>query len=150
MMQKSQEMMLIYKKYNINPLSGCLFAFIQLPLFFAFFEAMNRLPAIFEENLLWFQLGTSPVTALGSGKFYYLIFVVLVFFATYFSFKLNSTASMSEDQAKQMKMMSTISVIMITVASLTMSVGIQIYWIINSSFTIVQNLLVKRRKANAK
>lgn len=150
MMQKSQEMMIIYKKYNINPLSGCLFAFIQLPLFFAFFEAMNRLPAIFEENLLGFQLGTSPITALGTGKYYYLIFVVLVFFSTYFSFKLNSTASMSNDQAKQMKMMSTISVIMITVASLTMSTGIQIYWIFNSSFTIVQNLLVKRSKKNAK
>ena len=150
MMQKSQEMMIIYKKYNINPLSGCLFAFIQLPLFFAFFEAMNRLPAIFEENLLWFQLGTSPITAFSAGKFYYLIFVVLVFFSTYFSFKLNSTASMSDDQAKQMKMMSTISVVMITVASLTMSVGIQIYWIFNSTFTIVQNLLVKRRKANVK
>lgn len=150
MMQKSQEMMIIYKKYNINPLSGCLFAFIQLPLFFAFFEAMNRLPAIFEENLLGFQLGTSPITALGAGKYYYLIFVVLVFFSTYFSFKLNSTASMSDDQAKQMKMMSTISVIMITVASLTMSTGIQIYWIFNSSFTIVQNLLVKRSKKNAK
>lgn len=150
MMQKSQEMMIIYKKYNINPLSGCLFAFIQLPLFLAFFEAMNRLPAIFEENLLGFQLGTSPITAFGAGKYYYLIFVVLVFFATYFSFKLNSTASMSQDQAKQMKMMSTISVIMITVASLTMSTGIQIYWIVNSSFTIVQNLLVKRIKKNAK
>lgn len=150
MMQKSQEMMIIYKKYNINPLSGCLFAFIQLPLFLAFYEAMNRLPAIFEENLLFFQLGTSPITALQSGKPYYLIFVVLVFLATYFSFKLNSTASMSQDQEKQMKMMSRISVIMITIASITMSVGIQIYWIFNSLFTIIQNILVKRKKAHVK
>lgn len=43
MMQKSQEMMLIYKKYNINPMSGCIFALIQIPLFFAFYEAMNRI-----------------------------------------------------------------------------------------------------------
>lgn len=150
MMQKSQEMMIVYKKYNINPLSGCLFAFIQLPLFLAFYEAMNRLPAIFEENLFFFQLGTSPITALQSGKPYYLIFVVLVFLATYFSFKLNSTASMSQDQAKQMKMMSRISVIMITIASITMSVGIQIYWIFNSLFTVIQNILVKRKKAHVK
>ena len=33
MMQKSNEMAMIYKKYNINPISGCLFAFIQIPLF---------------------------------------------------------------------------------------------------------------------
>ena len=40
MMAKSQEMMLIYKKYDINPLSSCLFAFLQMPIFFAFLEAV--------------------------------------------------------------------------------------------------------------
>ncbi len=148
MMQKSQEMMIIYKKYNINPISGCLFALIQIPLFFSFYEAMNRLPAIFEENFLGFQLGTSPITAIQNGKYYYLIFVVLVAVATFYSFKLNSGATMSQDQAKQMKLFSKISVAMITVASITMSVGIQLYWIFNSAFTIVQNLLVKRMKKN--
>lgn len=150
MMQKSQEMMIIYKKYNINPLFGCLFSLIQIPLFFAFYEAMNRLPVIFEESFLGFQLGTTPLMALQNGKFYYLIFVVLVSVTTYFSFKLNSGASMSKEQEKQMKMMSKISVIMISIASITMSVGIELYWIFNSGFTIVQNLLAKRKKKNVK
>lgn len=148
MMQKSQEMMMIYKKYNINPMFGCLFALIQIPLFFAFYEAMNRLPAIFEETFLGFQLGTSPITALNKGNYLYLIFVVLVALATYYSFKLNSAGSSTPEQEKQMKMMSKISVIMITVASITMSVGIELYWIFNSGFTIVQNILVKRKKKN--
>lgn len=148
MMQKSQEMMLIYKKHNISPLSGCLYSFIQIPLFFAFYEAMNRIPALFEENLIGFQLGTSPLTAFSTGKFYYIIFVILVIAATYFSFKLNSTAGISSDQEKQMKMMTNISVILISVASFTISTGIALYWIFNSGFTILQNLLVKRRKKN--
>ena len=50
MIQKSQEMMAIYKKYNISLFSGCIIAFIQLPLFIAFLEAINRTPAIFEDN----------------------------------------------------------------------------------------------------
>ena len=49
-MMKAQEMMKIYKDYNINPMAGCLFAFIQIPLFFAFYEALYRLPVILEEN----------------------------------------------------------------------------------------------------
>ena len=141
MMQKSQEMMLIYKKYKINPLSGCIFSLIQIPLFFAFYEAMNRMPAIFEESLLGIQLGTSPMTAITNGKFYYIIFVILVIAATYFSFKLNKTASMGADQEKQMKMMTNISTIFIGIASFTMSTGIELYWIFNSGFTILQNLL---------
>lgn len=148
MMQKSQEMMLIYKKYKINPLSGCIFSLIQIPLFFAFYEAMNRMPAIFEENLLGFQLGTSPLTAITNGKYYYIIFIILVILATYFSFKLNKTASLGEDQEKQMKMMTNISTIFIGIASFTMSTGIELYWIFNSGFTILQNLIVKRGKKN--
>ena len=51
-------------------------------------------------------------------------------------------------QAKQMKMMTNISVVMISIASFTISTGIALYWIVNSSFTIVQNLIVKRSKKN--
>jgi YidC/Oxa1 family membrane protein insertase len=149
MMKKSQEMMIIYKEFNINPLSGCLFSLIQIPLFFAFLEALNRLPAIFEEKFIGFQLGTSPMTALKSGHWYYLIFVILVVVTTFFSFKLNQTASMSQDQEKQMKTMMNVSIIFIGIASLSMSLGIELYWIVNSGFTIIQNLLVKRSKKNA-
>ena len=148
MMQKSQEMMAIYKTYNISPMSGCLFSFIQIPLFFAFYEALNRLPVLFEEKFLGFQLGTSPVTAFGKGQYLYIIFIILVIAATYFSMKLNKTAAMSADQEKQMKMMTNIMVIMIGIASLTISTGIALYWITNSTFTIVQNLLVQRRDAS--
>ncbi|MGM9849861.1 MAG: membrane protein insertase YidC [Bacilli bacterium] len=149
MMQKSQEMMLIYKENNINPLSGCLFSLIQIPLFFAFYEALNRLPAIFEENFLGFQLGTSPLTAFKTGHWLYIIFPILVCLATFFSFKLNATASMSSEQEQQMKMMMNISIVFITIASFTMSTGIELYWIFNSGFTVIQNLLVKRSKKNA-
>lgn len=37
-MAKSQETMMVYKKYKVNPMIGCLMAFIQLPLFFAFYK----------------------------------------------------------------------------------------------------------------
>ncbi len=148
MMRKSQEMLEIYKKYKINPMSGCLYAFIQLPLFLAFYEALNRLPLIFEEQFLGLHLGTIPLTGITSGKIYYLIIVILVGLVTYYSFKLNSGASMSGDQAKQMKMMTNIMTIVIIVSSLTISTAIGLYWIVNSGFTILQNLFVKRRKSN--
>lgn len=150
MMQKSQEMLMIYKKYDINPMSGCLFSLIQIPLFFAFYESLNRLPVIFEETLVGFQLGTSPLVALKSGNFLYLIFVVLVIVVTYFSFKLNSGASLSEDQAKQMKTMTNFMIIFISIMSFTMATGIALYWIVNSGFTVLQNLYVKRSKLNAR
>ena len=147
MMMKSQEMLAIYKKYNISPMSGCIFALLQIPIFFAFYESMNRLPVIFEGTFLKvFNLGTSPLTALKNGNWYYLVLVVLVALVTYFSFKLNKTASMSAEQEKSMAMTTNIMVIFIIVASFSISTSIALYWIFNSGFTIIQNLLVKRGK----
>ena len=146
MMQKSQETMILYKKYNISPMSGCIFSFIQIPLFIAFYEAMNRLPAIFEEIFGPFQLGTSPMVGIQNGDYYYVIFIIGVSLTTYFSFKLNKGASMSKEQEDQMKMMMNIMFVMISFTSLFISTGIALYWIFNSGFTIIQNLYVKRRK----
>ena len=146
MMAKSTEMMQIYKEYDINPMSGCLFSFIQIPLFFAFYESLYRLPVLFEDNFIGFALSTSPIKAFDLGHWYYFILPLLVALTTYFSFKLNSGASMNEEQAKQMKIMTYVMMIMIVFMSFTMSSAIIIYWITNSTFTIIQNLLVKRSK----
>lgn len=150
MMLKSQETMLLYKKYGINPISGCIFAIIQIPLFFAFYESLNRLPVIFEGKFLGLELGKTAGTALTEGKWYYIIIVILVIGVTYLSMKLNKTASIDKEQAQTMKMMTNMMIVMISIASFTISTGITLYWITNSTFTIVQNLLVKRRKLDVK
>jgi len=146
MMEKNQEMMAIYKKYGINPMSGCLFGFIQIPLFFAFYESLYRLPALFEDKFLAFELSTAPLKAMGKGHWIYIILPILVAVTTFFSFKLNSGASMNKDQEKQMKYMMIFMMFMIVFMSFSMSSAIILYWITNSTFTIIQNLLVKRRK----
>ena len=148
LMMKNQEMLKIYKDYNINPMSGCIFALIQIPLFFAFYEALYRLPVVLEETFFGIKLGLTPMVAFQNGQFYYLIFVALVSLVTYFSFKLNSAMNTQSETAAQMKMMNNISVVMISITSLSMSTGVALYWIVNSSFTIIQNLLVKRGKKN--
>jgi YidC/Oxa1 family membrane protein insertase len=144
MMKKSQEMLMIYKEYDINPMSSCLFSFFQIPLFFAFYEAISRIPAIFEEKFIGFELGTSPLNAVARGDYKYLIFIVVIALSTYFSFKLNSGASMSKEQEKQMKTTSMVMVVIMTITAFSISTGIAFYWVTTSVFTIIQNLLVKR------
>lgn len=147
LMKKNQEMMLIYKKNNINPISGCIYAIIQLPLFIAFLEAINRVPAIFESKFLLFQLGTTPMAALKSGNFAYLLLIAIVGVTTYYSFKLNATSLGDNSQAKTT---SKFMVIMIVVMSFFMTAALNIYWFTTNIFTVLQNLLVKRSKENAK
>ncbi len=147
MFKKTQEISMVYKKYNISPASGCLYAFLQLPLFIAFLEAINRVPAIFEDKMWIFKMGTTPLTGLKDGNFQYLAIVVILGIITYFSFKLN-VSSMQNDQTK---MMNRTMIIMIVVMSIFMTTALDIYWLTSNLFTIGQNLLIKRSKiANEK
>ncbi len=143
---KSQEMMMIYKKYGINPMSGCIFGFLQIPLFLAFYESLYRLPALFEDKFLVFNMATTPISGMSHNNYLYLILPILVGIVTYFSFKLNSGASLDNGQEKQMKTMTNIMLVIILFTSFSMSTAIILYWITNSTFTIIQNLLVKRSK----
>ena len=144
MIKQNQEIMMVYQKYKINPISGCLFAFIQLPIFIAFFEAIQRTPVIFEDKFLGLQLGTTPAIGITSSTFYaYLIIMIIIGATTFFSFKLNSTGNMEDPS---MKMMPTMMTVMIIVTALFMPSGLGIYWATSNLFTIVQNVMVKRSK----
>ena len=144
MLKQNQEMLMVYKKYNINPMSGCLFSMLQLPLFIAFFEAVQRTPAIFEDKFLGLQLGTTPSVGIGNSTWYmYLILVIFIAATTYYSFKMNSTGNMAE---QSMKMMPMIMTIMIVITAIFMPSALGIYWVTSNLFTIIQNILVKRSK----
>lgn len=162
-MMKAQEMMSIYKKYDINPMSGCLFAFIQMPLFFAFLESLNRLPIVFEGKFLGYNLGSSPfvklfggnfdfskfINSFSNGNFIYLFLPILVALTTFLSFKLNSgMSSGSEEQQSQMKTMMNVMLVFIVFTSFTMPVSIILYWITGSIFTVVQAEIIRRMKEN--
>ena len=144
--KKAQEMMMIYQKYKINPLSGCLLAFIQLPLLFAFLEAINRTPAIFENNFLVFQMGTTPWVGLTQNhNYWYIVLIVLIIGTTFFSFR-KTMQDQSGPAASQMKYTIYFMLAMISIASLTLPTALGIYWIASSTFTILQNLYVERKK----
>ena len=142
--KKAQEMMMIYQKYQINPVSGCLLTFVQLPLLFAFYEAINRTPAIFEDTFLGFELGKTPWIAIQNGEYIYLLLVVLIFLATLFSFR--KTLKDQTNQVMNMKGTIYFMLALITYSSFTIASGVGIYWITSNIFTIAQNLLVERKK----
>ena len=146
MMAKSQETMFIYKKYYINPMGGCLVSFIQLPLFFAFLEAINRVPAIFEETLITLQLGTTPLVGIKSGNYIYLIVIALIILTTYLSFKFSRSNAGSGEQQKQMQFMTTFMLIIISIASFSLPTAIALYWIVTNGFNVIQTLLLKKRR----
>lgn len=144
LMAKSQETMLVYKKYNINPVSGCLTSFIQLPLFFGFLEAINRVPAIFEGNLWGMHLGMTPMVALSQGNYIYVFLLLLIIGSTYASFKFSMQSQTANEAMNQMKMTMTFMIVIISIASLSLPTAIALYWVVNNVFAVVQNIVIAK------
>ena len=144
MMRQSQELMMVYKKYNISPMSGCLFAMLQFPLFIAFFEAVQRTPAIFEDKFLGMQLGTTPMVGVTSAGFIaYLILMLLIAGTTFYSFKMNLSNTNMDPSMKTIPIMMS-AIIIITALFMPSALGI--YWVTSNLLTIAQNIVVKRSK----
>lgn len=145
MMQKSQDTLAVYKKYNINPMSSCLISFIQLPLFFAFLEAINRVPAIFENNFWKFQLGTTPLVGIKEGNYYYIILIVLIVLFTALSFKMTmSQISATTESGIQSKYMMIFMTVFIGIASIQLPSAIALYWVVTNAFNVFQTILFKK------
>lgn len=146
MMMKSQEMMAIYKKHNIKPMGGCLIAFIQLPVFFAFWQALNRVPAIFEGKLFGFNLGMTPAHGLSNGNYMYLILLILIALSTYFSFKytMKATPMQTEEMKSQTNLMLNVMTVMIVFTSLSLSTSLSFYWITTYAFISIQTFIFRK------
>lgn len=145
MMAKSQEMMMIYKKYEISPFGSCLLAFIQLPLFFGFLQAINRVPAIFEDSFLGLNLGMTPGKGIALHQYTYIILIVLIIFTTYYSFKDSMSQNSGNSEAeKSMQMTMKFMIVMISFASFSLPTAIALYWIVTNGFIVFQNKLLKK------
>lgn len=142
--KKAAEMMMIYQEFKINPISSCLLSFIQIPLLFAFLEAINRTPVIFENKFLKLDMGTTILHGITSNLWYwYLLLFILILATSYLSFR--KSLKDQTAQAAQMKGTIYFMLAMIVIASFSLPVALGLYWITSSVFTIIQNLIVERK-----
>ena len=154
MMMKSQETMALYQKYKVNPLSSCLIALIQLPIFFAFLQAIYKIPTIYEGEIFGWNLGTTPSVGIFTNHQYsFIILLILIILTTFFSFrytmKNNPTSSAAGDAGNQMNTMLYVMTIFIAFASINLPTAIALYWIVSYAFVIAQTFimnLIKKKK----
>jgi YidC/Oxa1 family membrane protein insertase len=54
-MRMQQETGKLWKQYGINPLGGCLPMFVQIPIFFGFYNMLNKAVELRNQEFLWVQ-----------------------------------------------------------------------------------------------
>jgi YidC/Oxa1 family membrane protein insertase len=146
-MQK--EIMGLYKKYKVNPISGCLPIILQIPLFFALYKilliAIELRGAPF---MLWIKDLSAPDTLFGHipswfpliGGFAAGPLPILMGFSMIIQQKMTPT-SMDPAQSRIMMFMP----IVFTFLFLNFASGLVLYWLMNNVFSIAQQLYVNKK-----
>lgn len=131
-MAANQEMMEVYKKYDINPMKsalGCLPVLIQMPVVMGlYFVLRYRIGGGIAEHphFLWFNLIHPD------------IWITIIAGVLYFIQAWVSSKQMPQEQRQMTYMMMIISPIMIIWISLSSASALGLYWSVSAAFLIVQ------------
>lgn len=128
-----QETMALFQKHGVNPFSGCLPLFIQMPILMGFYHAINRTPEIKTQIFLWFELGARDP---------YFILPLIAGATTYIQQKV-MMAGTDAKQNPQMAMMLWMMPLMIIVFAISLPAALPLYWVVGNIFMIIQTLLIK-------
>lgn len=135
----NREMLALYQKHKINPLSGCLPMLIQLPIFLALFNALRTSWSLHGAGfMLW-------ITDLSSKDPYYIL-PVLMGAVMFFQQRATMPAGMDPSQAAMFKYMPLI----FTLLFMNFPSGLVLYWLTNSLITFGIQTIANRKIANAK
>ena len=131
-MRFSQEMMALYKREQVNPLSGCLPLLLQMPIFLAlYWVLMESVELRHAPWLGWIQ----DLSAMDPW-----FILPLLMGATMFIQQMLNPQPADPMQAKVFRIMP----IIFTVFMLFFPAGLVLYWIVNNSITILQQGLINK------
>jgi YidC/Oxa1 family membrane protein insertase len=131
-MRFSQEMMALYKREQVNPLSGCLPLLLQMPIFLAlYWVLMESVELRHAPWMLWIQ----DLSAMDPW-----FILPLIMGCTMFVQQMLNPQPADPMQAKVFRLMP----IIFTVFMLFFPAGLVLYWVINNSITIFQQWFINK------
>ncbi|WP_445116975.1 membrane protein insertase YidC [Acinetobacter sp. WZC-1] len=137
-MRFSQEMMALYKREQVNPLSGCLPLLIQMPIFLAlYWVLMESVELRHAPWMLWIQ----DLSAMDPW-----FILPLIMGVTMFIQQMLNPQPADPMQAKVFKIMP----VMFTVFMLFFPAGLVLYWIVNNTITILQQSFINKSVEKAR
>ncbi|MFT8363831.1 MAG: membrane protein insertase YidC [Sporolactobacillus sp.] len=131
-----EEQMKLFQENHINPLAGCLPLLIQMPILFAFYQAIVRTEAIKKQSFLWFQLGHSDPL---------FILPIVAGLTTFLQQKI-MMGRMGTSDNPQMAMMTYLFPIMIAVPAFYFPSALALYWVIGNIFMIFQTFIIYEKQ----
>jgi YidC/Oxa1 family membrane protein insertase len=134
-----EEQMKLFQQNHVNPLAGCLPILIQMPILFAFYQAIMRTEEIKTQSFLWFQLGVHD-------PFYILPVIAAV--TTFLQQKI--MMGRMGNNNPQMAMMIYVFPIMIAIPAFYFPSALALYWVVGNIFMIFQTYIIYEKNDDKK
>ncbi len=157
-MKKQQAMMELYKKADINPMSGCLPALIQMPIFIAMFRFFPSSIELRGQSFLWsddlssydsiLQLPFSIPFYGDHVSLFALLMAVVFFLYSYINYQ--QTASSQPQMAGMKFMMVYMMPAMMLLWFNDYASALCYYYLLSNLFTIVQTMIMRYTLNDAK
>lgn len=151
-MKKQQETMNLYTKSGANPMSGCLPAFLQMPIFFALFTFFPVAFSLRQKSFLWADDLSSYDSILDLGFYIPLygdhisLFPILASVAIFFYTKMTTGQQMmspSQTGGVNMKVIMYMMPLMMLFFFNNYASGLSLYYFISNVLTIILMLVIK-------
>ena len=149
----NKETMDLYRKHKVNPLGGCFPMLLQMPVFIALYQALNRSIEIRGARFLWIkdlsfpdEIYTLPfkIPLINTSALNVLpILMALLMVAQQ---KLTPSAGGTEQQAQQ-KMMMVMMPILFGFIFYNFAPGLVLYWLVNTILSVVHQYSVMKKPA---
>jgi YidC/Oxa1 family membrane protein insertase len=138
------EMMGLYKKHGINPLAGCLPMFVQIPIFFGFYNMLGKAVELRNSSFLWVHdLSQADTVAVVAG---FPVNVLPILMAGTMFYQMQLTPKTGDPMQQRIF---TFMPLMFVMFCYNYASALALYWTVQNVFTIVQLLVTNRRNSRS-
>ncbi|MEK6732226.1 MAG: membrane protein insertase YidC [Candidatus Omnitrophota bacterium] len=148
----NKEIMELYRRYKVNPMSGCLPMVLQMPVFIALYNTLSRSVELKNAGFLWikdlsmpdafFRLG-SNIPFLGNSIN---LLPILMIGAMILQQKMSQMSAGNSSQTEQQKLMANIMPVLFGFIFYSLPSGLVLYWLTSTLVTSSMQFFMYRRR----
>lgn len=136
-----QELLGLYKKHGVNPMSGCLPMLVQIPIFFGFYNMLGKAVELRNSSFLWVKDLSQPDTvAVIAG---YPLNVLPIIMAATMLWQMRLTPKTGDPVQQRMFMFMPL---IFVVFCYNFASALALYWAVQNVFSIVQLTITNRNQ----
>lgn len=148
----NKEIMELYRKHKVNPFSGCLPLILQMPIFFALYQALMRSISLRGATFLWIKdlshpdrLFLLPTSLPLLGNEINILPIVMTV-GMFIQQKISMATTATSSSAEQQKIMMIIMPLMFGFIFYHMPAGLVLYWFVNSMLMLAFQFKINKAR----